>query len=83
MAAYRLARRERPSRASAALQLLTSVPPLPASCASPKAPTFGALARLGGSEPVNVTLKEYWLPVFSKIVWIQTMNSNHGSDISG
>jgi len=32
---------------------------LPASCASPKAPTVGALTRLGGSEPGNITLKEY------------------------
>ena len=60
MAAYRLARREPPSRASAALQLLTRVLPLPASCASPKAPTVGALARLGGSESANITLKEYY-----------------------
>jgi len=59
MAAYRLARREPPSCAIAALQLLTRVLPLPASCVSPKAPTVGALARLGGSEPVNIGLKEY------------------------
>jgi len=59
MAAYRRARRESPSRAIAALPLLTRVMPLPASCASPKAPTVGALTRLGGSEPGNITLKEY------------------------
>jgi len=57
MTAYRLARRQPPSLAIAALQLLTRVLPLPASCASPKAPTVGALARLGGSES---TLKEVW-----------------------
>jgi hypothetical protein len=59
MAAYRLARREPPSRAIAALQLLTRILPLPASRVSPKAPAVGALARLGGSESVNIRLKEY------------------------
>jgi len=49
-------------RAIAALQLLTRILPLPAGCASPGAPTVGALARLGGSESVNITLLEYtWI----------------------
>jgi len=52
MAAYRLARRESPSRAIAALQLLTRVPAIACKLRL-------ALTRLGGSEPGNITLKEY------------------------
>jgi len=61
MTAYRLAQRESPSRAIAALQLLARVLPEP----GPRS-VLGiafklrlALARLGGSEPGNTTVKEY------------------------
>jgi len=61
MTAYRLARREPHSNVIAALRLLTRVLPLPASRASPKAPTVGALTLLYGSESANIRWKEYYI----------------------